>query len=71
MTDVYKNYKNWKVKGKRQASYSKSNFSYSKMKDQLSEILDKNVPNLPKKAELTLPKLTLPKLTLPKLNKIN
>jgi len=41
------------------------------MKDQLSEILDKNVPNLPKKAELTLPKLTLPKLTLPKLNKIN
>jgi glycosyltransferase involved in cell wall biosynthesis len=62
LSDVYKNYKDWKVKGKRQASYSKSNFSYSRMKDQLVEILDKNIPNLPKKVELTLPKLTFPKL---------
>ena len=70
LSDVYKNYKGWKVKGKKQAAYNKSNFSYLRMKEQLESILDKNIPNLPKKAELKLPKLTLPKLTLPKLNKI-
>ena len=58
------------MKGKKQAAYNKSNFSYLRMKEQLESILDKNIPNLPKKSELKLPKLTLPKLTLPKLNKI-
>jgi glycosyltransferase involved in cell wall biosynthesis len=62
LSDVYKNYKTWKVKGKKQADFSKTNFSYAKMCEQLGEILDKNIPNLPKKLELNLPKLQLPKL---------
>ena len=32
------------------------------MKNKLDEILDKNLPEFPKKIELTLPKLDLPKL---------
>ena len=39
------------------------------MVEQLSNILDKNVPKLAKKVELNLPKLDLPKLNLPKLQK--
>ena len=48
------------------------------MKDLITHILDKNVPEFPKQVELKLPKLKkvgdstpqLPKLQLPKLKKI-
>lgn len=60
--DVYKNYKQWSSKAKRQGHKSRTQFSYEAMVETLKSILDANVPELPKQVELTLPKLTLPKL---------
>lgn len=57
MIDLQKNYKDWKVKGKRQGYYSRSNFSFERMSTQLKEILTKSIPELPKKVELKLPQL--------------
>jgi glycosyltransferase involved in cell wall biosynthesis len=62
MKDVQKNYKQYAEKAKRQAFYSKTNFSWDKMKEKLDELLSKNVPNLAKKVELKLPELKLPNL---------
>ena len=74
--DVVDNYKDWKVKGKRQGYYSRTNFSFDKMSEQLEEILSRNIPNMPAQVKLSLPKLkkiggdSLPKLKLPKLKKV-
>jgi glycosyltransferase involved in cell wall biosynthesis len=62
MKDVQKNYKQYAEKAKRQAFYSKTNFSWDKMKEKLDELLSKNIPNLAKKVELKLPELKLPNL---------
>ena len=70
------NYKDWKVKGKRQGYYSRTNFSFAKMSEQLEDILSRNIPNIPAQVKLALPKLkkiggdSLPKLKLPKLKKV-
>jgi glycosyltransferase involved in cell wall biosynthesis len=69
LKDVLDNYDNWKVKAKRQGYYSKTNFSYEKMKEKLDEILVKYIPEFPKAVELKLP--TLKKINLPSLQKIN
>jgi glycosyltransferase involved in cell wall biosynthesis len=69
LKDVFENYKNYTEKAKRQSYYSKTNFSWDKMKDQISEILTKNIPEFPKQVELKLPQLK--KIELPKLQKIN
>jgi hypothetical protein len=65
---MFENYDEWKVKGKRQGYYSRTNFSFEKMKEKLSEIFEKNVPSIPKQTELKLP--SLKRVTLPKLSKI-
>ena len=78
LNDVYSNYKEWQTKGKRQGYYSRTNFSFEKMKEILGEILDKNIPEMAKRVELNIPKLKkvksssseLPKLKLPKLKKV-
>jgi glycosyltransferase involved in cell wall biosynthesis len=60
MTDVVENYKEWEIKGKRQGYYSRTNFNFEKMKEQLSGILDRYDEKMPKPvkfAELKLPKL--------------
>lgn len=62
--DVYENYKEWQIKAKRQGYLSRTNFSYEKMKEKMKEVFDKNIPVLPKKIELVLPKLK--KIELPK-----
>jgi len=67
--DVFENYKKYKDLGKRQAYQSKTNFSWENMKELLSSILDKNIPEIATQVELKLPKLN--KLQLPKLEKIN
>ena len=67
--DVYKNYKQWAVKAKKQGHKSRTKFSYEAMTETLKTILD-TVPTVPKQVELQLPKLQLPKLQLPKLKKI-
>lgn len=79
LKDIFENYKDWKNKGKRQGYYSRNNFSFEKMKEQLESILEENVPEIAKQVQLQLPKLKkigenskpeLPKLKLPKLKKI-
>ena len=70
---LFDNYKEYKVKGKRQGYKSRTNFSFEKMKEQLNDILTNSIPDLPKHVELQLPKLKkveLPKLKLPKLKKV-
>jgi glycosyltransferase involved in cell wall biosynthesis len=60
--DVYENYKKYQELAKRQAYHSKENFSLSKMGEKLMEILEQNIPEIPKEVKLELPKLQLPKL---------
>jgi len=67
--DMFENYKKYIDGGKRQSHYSKTNFSWEKMKELLGDILDKNVPEIPKEVQIQLPKLK--KIELPKLKKIN
>ena len=75
---VFDNYKEWKVKGKRQGYYARTNFSFNNMKEILGNILDNSLPQFPKQVSLNLPKLkkagkSSPSsngLKLPKLKKI-
>ena len=62
LKDVYKKYKQFLVKSKQQRNFSKSRFSYDKMEELISSILEANIPDFPKQVELTLPKLELPTL---------
>jgi len=59
--DVYKNYKQWAVKAKKQGHKSRTKFSYEAMTETLKTILD-TIPTMPKQVQLQLPKLQLPKL---------
>lgn len=68
LNDVFDNYKEYKVKGKRQGYHSRTNFSFEMMKSQLDDILTEFIPDLPKQVELKLPKLN--KIELPKLKKV-
>lgn len=70
LKDVYKNYKKYSDLGKRQAHYSKTNFSWDKMDKKLLDYLDKNIPTFAQQVNLTLPDLGVKKpnkLELPKL----
>ena len=65
---IRKNYKKHLELAKRQAHYSKSNFSWDAMDKLLSSHLDKNIPKFAKQVKLNLPNLnTSNKLELPKL----
>ena len=55
--NVWKDYKKYSELGKRQAHYSKTNFSWEKMDEKLNEYLDKNIPTFAQQIELNLPKL--------------
>jgi glycosyltransferase involved in cell wall biosynthesis len=68
MKDMFENYKNYTENAKRQAYYSKTEFSWDKMKDKLDEYLTKSIPEFPKQIQLKLPQLK--KIELPKLKKI-
>jgi hypothetical protein len=70
LKDVFENYKKYTEGAKRQAFKSKSEFSWDKMKDKISEILNTNIPNFPTQVELKLP-TNNNKIVLPKLQKIN
>ena len=76
---VYLKYKDWVIRAKRQGNFAKENFTYSKMKEKLSNILEEKTGNMPQQIGLNLPKLKkvgkndkpeLPKLKLPKLQKL-
>lgn len=65
LKDSYKKYKTLLPNSKTQAKYCKDNFTHTKMKELLGDILEKNVKAAPKQVELQLPKLNLPKLNKP------
>tara|TARA_R110000737_G_scaffold153220_1_gene182371 strand:- start:770 stop:2077 length:1308 start_codon:yes stop_codon:yes gene_type:complete len=75
MKDVFKNYKKYHEKSRKQTQYLKDNFSFDKMGEKLNSLLPK-VEAAPQIQTLQLPKLKkvtkteLPKLKLPKLKKI-
>ena len=69
LKDMFENYKNYTDGAKRQAHYSKTNFSFNKMKEVLDGYLTINVPEFPKQVKLELPKLK--KIELPKIKKVN
>ena len=59
LKDIFENYKNYTDKAKRQAYYSKTNFNWEKMKEELDKILDNNLPSFTYEEELVLPELNL------------
>ena len=66
--DIINNYVVWLEKAKNQGKLARKEFSFSKMVNKLSEILDKNLKELPKKMELKLPGMD--KIKMPKKNKL-
>jgi glycosyltransferase involved in cell wall biosynthesis len=68
--DVFKNYKEWQVKGKRQGYYSRTNFSFQDMEKQLSDLLKTHLPTISNKVELKMPSLGGTKSNLPKMKKV-
>jgi hypothetical protein len=66
--DIFEDYKKYIDGAKRQAHRSKTEFSWSKMKDKVDELFTKYIPEFPKQVELQLPKLK--KIELPKLKKV-
>ena len=64
LKDVFENYKNYTDKAKRQAFKSKNEFSWDKMKEKLSDILNTNIPEFPKQVQIQRP--TIQKIELPK-----
>lgn len=66
LKDIFENYKGYKEKANRQAYYVKTNFTWDKMKEKLSEIINKNVPEFPKEIDIKLPSLRR-RVELPKL----
>ena len=73
LKDVFKHYKKYLAKSRKQAHHVRTNFSLEKMTEQFEKILSKAV--VPEKVDIKLPKLkktsnTPPKLKLPKLKKV-
>jgi len=62
LKNFYEKYKTWIDKGKRQAYYAKTNFSWDKMKDLVGNKLEEIIPEIAQEVNLNLPKLNLPKL---------
>jgi glycosyltransferase involved in cell wall biosynthesis len=52
LKNMFENYKNYTDGGKRQAYYSKTNFSFEAMADKLVLILEENVPEIAKQVQL-------------------
>ena len=61
LKDLHKKYKQYLVRAKQQKNYSKSQFSFDKMTEKISSLLDL-VPEMPSQVELKLPDLKLPTL---------
>ena len=62
LREVYKKYKQYSKRSKKQRHYAKNKFSWDKLKELVGKKLD-NTPNIPTQVQLQLPKLELPKLS--------
>ena len=77
LMDVWKNYKNYINRGRKQGALNRVKFTLTKMKEQFESTLDKYIPKFAEEVKLKLPKLKktdekveLPEVKLPKLKKI-
>ena len=57
MKDVFKNYKKYELRGKKQMIVNRENFTHEKMKEKLESIVDKMLSGVSKEVSLKLPKL--------------
>ena len=62
LKEVYKHYKKYLARSRKQKQYVKDNFSWEKMRDLVNNKLSTQVPEFASQVELKLPKLKLPKL---------
>ena len=71
MSDVFKNYDKYKIRGKKQMIVNRENFSFEAMKTKLIDMVESVMTDIPKMVELKLPTLKKEptKLNLPKLKK--
>lgn len=58
MKNVFKKYKKFHQLSKKQRYYARDNFSYNKMKELISIVLDKNIPEIAQQVKLNLSQLT-------------
>ena len=76
MKDVYKHYKKYLEKSRKQTQYLKDNFSFDKMCNLLDTLLPTDIKTQPQEVQLELPKLkklgesNIPQIKLPTLKKI-
>ena len=71
LREVYKNYKKYEIRGKKQMIVNRENFSHEKMKEKLVSIVDKMLGSVPQEVSLKLPKLKKKQdVKLPKLKKV-
>ena len=62
LKNVFKHYKKFQERSRKQKHYVKTNFSFDNMKDLVETVLDEHVPEFAEQVELKLPDLNLPKL---------
>ena len=58
----FKTYKDFLSKSRKHTKYTKDNFSYEKMVEEIDRLFKLAIPEFAEKVELSLPKLSLPKL---------
>lgn len=58
----FKTYKDFLSKSRKHTKYTKDNFSYEKMVEEIDRLFKSSIPEFAEKVELSLPKLSLPKL---------
>jgi len=68
--DIFKNYKTWEVKGKKQGKHNRDRFNKEKMTSKLGDVFNQHIIKLPSIVQLKLPTLPSIKNQLPKLTKI-
>ena len=62
LKNVFKYYKKFQERSRKQKHFVKTNFSFNNMKDLVETLLDEHVPEFAEQVELKLPDLNLPKL---------
>jgi len=62
LKEVYKHYKKYHQRSKKQRYYAIKNYSWEKMKELVNVKLDTNLPQFAQQVELKIPKLNIPKL---------
>src|SRR5210317_339963 len=69
--DVVKNYKKYKLRGKKQMIVNREHFTHEKMSDKLISIIDNILKDIPQEVSLKLPKLVKKSdVKIPKLKKV-